>query len=351
MITYYTRIDHDLHRFHEHIEHLVCVVWCHAVGVFKPSMPRAELVAAFQEIDGRMEKKSIKWMDRVRTIHALCAGLTHDDRVELKAMFQANNAIDDVCRCSGTAPSTYKDLEARFPTLGTPMKEFFTGLYDLLDNPTVVRAWKGIDDHYDAMVGQPGNSVCPFCGITPLLHPDLSKRDAYDHYMPESQYPFNSVNFEQLYPMCNTCNSRYKQQQDPLRLFGERKKLFFPFSPGKPEMQVQVAVHAYALDQLTSNQVSVTLTSTGQQEEVAAAIKLFGLDERYAGECVQDGTGHEWFRKALRMALTMKAPTGDFVSSEIAVCLEEPAKDKNFLRAGFLKGCLEKGLFNVPLTP
>lgn len=60
-----------------------------------------------------------------------------------------------------------------------------------------------------------GVRICPFCGLD-YFQPVGTKRNALDHLMPISKYPFVSADFKNLPPTCDSCNSRYKQDQDIL---------------------------------------------------------------------------------------------------------------------------------------
>lgn len=60
-----------------------------------------------------------------------------------------------------------------------------------------------------------GIRICPFCGLE-HFQPEGTKRNALDHLMPISKYPFVSADFKNLIPTCHTCNSLYKLDQDIL---------------------------------------------------------------------------------------------------------------------------------------
>lgn len=60
-----------------------------------------------------------------------------------------------------------------------------------------------------------GVRICPYCGLD-YFQPVGTKRNALDHLMPISKYPFVSADFKNLPPTCHTCNSHYKLDQDIL---------------------------------------------------------------------------------------------------------------------------------------
>ena len=60
-----------------------------------------------------------------------------------------------------------------------------------------------------------GVRICPYCGLD-YFQPVGTKRNALDHLMPISKYPFVSADFKNLPPTCHSCNSYYKRDQDIL---------------------------------------------------------------------------------------------------------------------------------------
>mmetsp|Transcript_753 Transcript_753/g.1320 ORF Transcript_753/g.1320 Transcript_753/m.1320 type:complete len:361 (+) Transcript_753:1847-2929(+) len=60
-----------------------------------------------------------------------------------------------------------------------------------------------------------GVRICPYCGLD-YFQPVGTKRNALDHLMPISKYPFVSADFKNLPPTCQSCNSLYKLGQDIL---------------------------------------------------------------------------------------------------------------------------------------
>jgi hypothetical protein len=85
------------------------------------------------------------------------------------------------------------------------------------------------DQQYWVIYESSPHHICPFCGCEYFDAPG-APREALDHYLPKSIYPFAAANLQNLVPMGNKCNSKYKLAQDPL--FDEngiRRKSFFPY--------------------------------------------------------------------------------------------------------------------------
>lgn len=62
--------------------------------------------------------------------------------------------------------------------------------------------------------------TCPYCNRIKLVcDPEKKIRPEYDHYYPQSQYPYFSISFFNLIPCCHTCNNLK-------RVYG---KLLYPY--------------------------------------------------------------------------------------------------------------------------
>jgi len=82
-----------------------------------------------------------------------------------------------------------------------------------------------------------GVRICPFCGLD-YFQPVGTKRNALDHLMPISKYPFASADFKNLPPTCHTCNSQYKGDRDVLFDVGGRRLCADPYAG--PTYQVRL---------------------------------------------------------------------------------------------------------------
>ena len=74
----------------------------------------------------------------------------------------------------------------------------FKGLYsqELLKLAAFKHKIGDLDDHYQNFMRENSIGKCPFCGIADMHGIYHSKREAYDHYLPKSLYPFNSINLK-----------------------------------------------------------------------------------------------------------------------------------------------------------
>lgn len=104
-----------------------------------------------------------------------------------------------------------------------PIKDIFSFAFDLLTDFEIR------DRQYEIIYNAIPKHVCPFCGYEIFEAPG-SPREALDHYLNESDYPFAASNLYNLAPMGDKCNSRYKLAADILwHDNGTRRKSFNPY--------------------------------------------------------------------------------------------------------------------------
>lgn len=134
------------------------------------------------------------------------------------AVINQNNISDllaGVCDC---------DKLEDFPeTIKEPAKALFEFGFKLLSDLKVR------DQQYKTIFDKVPYHICPFCGCEYFDAPG-APREALDHYLAESKYPFAATNLHNLVPMGNKCNSKYKLATDILHNEdGERRKSFNPY--------------------------------------------------------------------------------------------------------------------------
>ena len=86
------------------------------------------------------------------------------------------------------------------------------------------------DEHYKVIYDAAIAHVCPFCGTERFDAPG-APREALDHYLAKSRYPFAAANLRNLVPMGHKCNSNYKRAVDVLYdANGGRRVVFDPYN-------------------------------------------------------------------------------------------------------------------------
>jgi hypothetical protein len=142
----------------------------------------------------------------------------HRDAV-LRAVDDQNRIADLLCAACSCVP-----IDGLHADVREPVKNLFDFAFSLLADLSVR------DDHYKAIYDSTAEHVCPFCGAEYFDAPG-APREALDHYLAKSRYPFAAANLRNLVPMGHKCNSNYKLAVDLLYdASGARRVAFDPYN-------------------------------------------------------------------------------------------------------------------------
>lgn len=203
--------DDPIFSLHKLAEHIVCDIWYNADE-------NDWLDKLKEEHKGIVNAYS--WLKTgISTIYKHCRKLTDVERDQIKQAFYQNNDIEGLC--DGNLPVYLNQLPS---IVRTKMKPLFVKFYKELLERVKVEGDKL--EYYKALYKTNRFKYCPCCGYMPFDTGELDRREAYDHYLPKSKYPFASVNFKNLVPLCYKCNSDRKKNKDPIE---SRRKAFYPF--------------------------------------------------------------------------------------------------------------------------
>lgn len=162
--------------------------------------------------------------------------LTPKQKRKVKQALKTNNQIEKLCEGKLT-PVKFDEFSSEF---ADTLKELNKKLWEKFPHNKKLKAKCGtVKKHFDDFTDPTFQKalVCPFCGLNGMKPSKGKARNAYDHYLPKAKYPFTSVNFENLVPICTECNSTdYKGEKDVLYVLNKRQAIFYPFDASiKPE--------------------------------------------------------------------------------------------------------------------
>lgn len=253
---------------------------------------------------------------------------------------------DDEPYEDGEVPATYDDLNAFSPELKTELKKFCTDLFSSVINLSTVKETLGcFKEHYIEFSQINNEEKCPYCGFSDLAGEYNERREAYDHYLPKSKYPFNSVNFRNLAPMCNKCNSSYKLAKDPIsNLEGTRRKAFYTFTQNHPDIDFNLTLNCDSLDVLKPDHITIQISCCGYEEQIETWKEVFGIDERYRIKCCGKNDGKAWLARITDECQNYDRSPSEMLESELQTARNQKMADANFLKAPFLEACNRAGL-------
>jgi hypothetical protein len=264
MLRLYKPIQHEIFKLHEMLKHLVCIAWCEAST---SDSCESKLDDEFKAI-----YLSYDWLkNAIDEIYTLCKSLTPDERKAIKDAFEANNKIEELC--NGTVKPI--PLSQLHKVVVDKIKPLMVNFYeDLLEKAKVPGTKK---DYYEKLVEENGFKDCPCCGLTYFEPKDSDNREAFDHYLPKALYPFASVNFQNLVPLCYKCNSDRKKAKDPIEM---GNKAFYPFSKAQHSIGITIKIdHTKDLRKLERTDLKIEFI--GDNEKIDTWNRLFASNERY----------------------------------------------------------------------
>jgi hypothetical protein len=350
MLFHYRYVPHPLERLHTWMEHTVVQVWCRNGGPFQTSLLCKDLqdIATAMHNNGDGEKSII---DEIRDLDTLIQGLTNAKRQELALMFRQSTAVDALCaNQAGSTPSSIRELLQWDLKIARALTRFFTQLFERhIKSGPIKKLLGDLKSHFEAFTDrtQNGEDVCPFCGLVDLKNADYRTREAYDHFLPKHRYPFNSVNFRNLAPMCHTCNSSYKTTKDPIRRRkgAPRQKAFTPFDSNIHFPDIRAEIDPTKIDELRPADVKLTVSSPSHQEEFETWLWLFGIEERYKGKLCQKRGAKHW----LTNITEAKDPRG-YLDAVRTIARRDPLDDDSFLKKAALDAFERNGLLTKALA-
>lgn len=292
MLRLYKPIEHEIFTLHKLFSHVVKNVWCEAC---EENVCDDQLEQAFKDIyHYTYKKKTLR--EEVERIYEIFKGLNGEEKERIKNSFDTNNHIEALC--NGEPPVYLGDLPE---VIEKDVKPLMVWCYETLLDKGKVAGDKL--DYYKKLIEENEFDNCPCCGLVPFEGLESICREAYDHYLPKSEYPFASINFQNLVPLCYKCNSDRKKAKDPIE---NERKAFYPFSTEEHEITITSAM---TLD-IGRNTKELTFADLeidfiGDNEKIATWDWLFDISDRY-GERIQKFT-KKFLNKIIRRHKQLKA--------------------------------------------
>jgi len=331
MLRLYTPIEHDIFTLQTLLEKVVCDVWCTACNDSCDS----KLEQAFKDIyhysykSTPKDKKTLK--DEVERIYTIFKGLSQDKKNKVKAAFIANNDIESLC--NGAKPVYLADLP---DVVENDIKPLFKWCYETLLENKLVAGDKM--DYYNQLITENDFDTCPCCGLIDFESAESWCREDFDHYLPKSIYPFSSVNFKNLVPLCNKCNQVRKKAKDPIE---KDRIVFYPFS--KDTHHIKIVINCTNdIDENTKelNFSNLEIVLNGKTSKLETWDWLFAIKYRY-NEYIKS-KAKSWLRElTTRFERNKKREQGltylEIINDHIEDYEEDKYSEKKFLKIAFLK--------------
>jgi hypothetical protein len=336
MLRLYKPIEHDIFTLHNLLEKVVCEVWCTACD----DSCDDKLEQAFKDIY-HYTYRGNPLKDEVERIYDIFKGLTSEVRTQVREAFITNNNIESLC--NGTSPVYLQTLPA---VVESDIKPLFKWCYETLLENKLVAGDKM--DYYNQLIKHPANDfdTCPCCGLIDFESAESIRREAYDHYLPKATYPFASVNFKNLVPLCYKCNSDRKSKKDPIE---DDRVAFYPFSSEEHSIECSYTFNVDIIsDTKQVNLDKLSISFTGNVPKTETWKWLFAIEDRY-NDYIKS-KAKSWLRElATRFEKNNKREQGlsylEVINDDIEIYEDDKYSEKKFLKIAFLKAIKNDAVF------
>lgn len=326
MLRLYKPIVDDIFDLHSILKTLVCDVWCEANDDDCNLKKSDDLknIAHYNVSTG------ISFDNEIDRIYNIFKTLSEEEKEKVKEAWDVNNDIEKLCD-NKISPIP---LDALPEVVRKDIKPLFKWCYEELLGKAKVKGSKL--EYYQNLIKENKFFVCPCCGLIDFEDEESICREAYDHYLPKALYPMASVNFRNLVPLCNKCNTDRKKANDPIN---EGRKAFYPFYEGEHNIKIMVDISNYKdLDDLNVDDVNIDLI--GDIEKINTWNDLFAIKFRYGSYIKNKSKGilREMKRRhRIYKSLDPNSTYLNTIDNEIKLCDDDIYDDKKFLKKSFLE--------------
>ena len=331
MLRTYHPINHPIFTLHSYLEHLVCQVWCNASDASTCSnLPDANFETIYNAYD---------WLKAdVDAIYEKCKLLTGGQRADIREAFNINNRIAELC--AGTLVPI--ELETLPDVVKDDMKPLLIKFYDYLIDRSEVPGDK-LDYYNQLRLANPEFKFCPCCGLSPIESAETHYREDNDHYLPKADFPFATVNFKNLVPLCSKCNKKCKSTKNP---FEAGRVSFFAFDITHMPIGVSVSINdSTDLDYRTLRIIDIEIDFNSDANKISTWDWLFRIKERYNEE-TRGFSKTELRTIANRLLRNNKRKSGltyeEILDDTIEDYEIEMFEDRKFLKRPFLQTIKKK---------
>lgn len=355
MLFTYTYVPHQMEKMQDFIDFIFHEVWCKApiglpfsLDLFEEKEDLRLVLSSFGFSAGAPERGRQFYKD-IKAIYELFSDLTSPQIEQLREWYKANNDIEKVCANDPeTNIARYAEIQNHHADLNNKLYFFFKELYsDRLLGLAALRDKIGkIDDHYKLFTQENNTGKCPFCGLGDIKGPDHTKREAYDHYLPKAQYPFNSINFRNLAPACHECNSTYKLSKDPVYSRGSRRKAFYPYAAVAHDIEITIGLNNPDIDRMAPADIQFTFGPAAAHEEIEAWKEVYGIEERYKAKLCGENDGKYWLMQMLDEWREDGRTPDNYLQTLSRQTARNPFAESNFLKKPFLEACQAVGILD-----
>ena len=349
MLYFYEQIEHPINNMHVYMHYFFTQLFF-GIG---PVYSHADFIHPdFQSI---IDEHSA--LDHsLSNVFVAYSGLTNPgDELIIQRAYYINNSIEQVCN-NLLRPVKYSELPVSIQDSLRVLYGSKGILYQMLTAKNSYGAIKNrcgsLKGHFEKFREKNRISVCPFCGMENLLTDYDDSKNEYDHYLSKGDYPFCSINFNNLTPVCDYCNKAGNKGQKDIPFQPEtnpqiQDELYFPYSSAYPDHVIDLTINSTTtnLEDLATWTLSVNCTPLDNSRKKDRWLEIYNIENRYRAKIARDS--YQWkdriiSKHALRCK-KIKMPFAEF-RADILDDFTGPVKWNN----GILMKCFNDFIMNDP---
>lgn len=318
-------ISHPITTLHTWLEFLIKDVWCKSdqnIDYRSLLSPELKIVC----------KSAKKFNSAVESIYFDFCGIT-DDKIKKDVLdaFYNNNKINDLCN----GHTVINELNNIPLNIKTNLYDFLKIFYDTVLEYKSVPGTKV--NYYKKLRKKNNINRCPVCGIEHFFSIKGKYREDFDHYFPQSEFPFSAVNCLNLVPMCKKCNQIFKRTKNPLSLNGTA---YYPFEYQRPPIESKIEISNIEFNKRKDLKSKINIEFIGDKKKNDSWNALFKINKRYKNQ-IKKST-FSWLRDIKKdIVFHNVTDVRATLMHEISKCESDLFVDRRFLKVKLIENLLD----------
>ena len=246
--------------------------------------------------------------DKLSAVFNAYSTLLPNEKTIVQAAYDNNNKILEVCNKT-VRPYKYEELPAGITNELKALYDSIGVLYKMLTSKKAYQPIKNkcgdLKTHFEAFRKVNEYSVCPFCGMENLLTEYDKGKNEYDHYISKGDYPFCSINFKNLAPVCDYCNKGDNKGQKDIPFLPRitpqvQEEIYYPYDSSTPDHEIKLKIISTNTDLSTVASWSLDIDCLPITNRIKKDrwVEIYNIDSRYKSKISKDSkTWKGWIHK------------------------------------------------------
>lgn len=282
-------------------------------------------------------------------------GLNRSEKNIVQKAYKNNNDVQAVCN-NRIKPLKFDELPALIRPSLTALYASRGILYAMLTSKTAYQKIKdkcgSLKAHFEHFRVANQYSICPFCGMENLITEYEDSKNEYDHYISKGDYPFCSINFKNLVPICDYCNkSGNKGQKDiayiPNSNPAKQEKIYYPYTSNIANHKIKLEINSSTTDlkdPATWN-LSVACSPASNNNRMERWKEIFNIESRYKGKIAKDS--YTW-KERIRQKYYLRCKKNGGSFQDFKIDMLDDFADYNNWNNGILMNSVHEFILNDP---